>query len=339
MTTPSILKRFLTSTMARMGFASACFFIFAAADATAGANLGWDDVSLRTAMSAPAMQPLGVSGVSSVIPSPLPPTVEPISSSSGVPAQKPFFVKQIIASGTLDSMTLWLEIFPEAMPATPVKVFFGANVPARYSPSEVRILSTPSFAYDKWFVNNGSGWSQFIGGAIPPFLSNVNAMLTRAGNLLSNMSLLNYCGIELYVGAGETQDEMLNAGRLGKVYTIPCPYSFVADASGTLGDLTLTAHVKVAPADSGRTGSYYVGKNARDSSGDHWYFHNGSQWVAYSGGAFVPYATGPLADRDIVVMNHENATGLAGNAFYVGYGQSQDELLNSHKYGEIYRLP
>lgn len=336
MTAPSILKKCMKSFMASAAFVSACFCLPAAAEATAGSTLGWDDVSLKTATSAPAMQPLGISGVSSVIPSPLPATVEPISSSSGVPEQKPFFVKQIVASGTLDSLTLWLEVYPEAIPATPVQVFFGANVPARYSPSEVR---TPSFAYDKWFINNGSGWSQFIGGVIPPFLSNINAMLTRAGNLLSNMSVLNYCGIELYVGAGESQEEMLNAGRLGKVYTIPCPYSFVADASGTMSDLTLTAHVKVSPADTGRTGSFYVGKNARDSAGDHWYFHNGAQWVAYGGGAFVPYATGPLADRDIVVLNHENATGLGGSAFYVGYAQSQDELLNSRKYGEIYRLP
>lgn len=328
----SILKKCMKSVNTGIALLGIFSCILVTTDAMAGSTLGWDDVSVKSAMSSPAMQPLGVSGVSGVISSP---TFEPIPPSSGVPEQKPFFVKQIVATGTMDSTTLWLEILPELVPSTPVKVFFGANVPARYNPSQVR---TPLFAYDSWYVNNGSSWSQYIGGVIPAILSNVNAMLTKSGNLLSNASLLNYCGIELYVGVGQTQEEMISSGRLGKVYTIPCPYSFAAEANGTTSDLTLTARIKVSPADAGRTGNYYVGRNAPDSSGDHWYFHNGAQWIAYNGGTFVPYATGPLADRDIVVLNHQNATSMAGNSFYVGYAQNQDELLNSHKYGQIYRL-
>jgi hypothetical protein len=245
-------------------------------------------------------------------------------------------VKEITASGTMSSTTLSIEISPELVPSAPVMVFFGANVPARYNPSEIR---TPLFAYDTWYINDGNAWGRFSGGVIPPFLRNLNASLTHIVNLLGDMPLINYCGIELYAGIGNDQDEMLSSGRLGKVFTVPCPYSFTGEASGTMSDLTLVAHVKVSQEDAGRTGSYYVARNAPDSSGDHWFFHNGTQWLAYTGGAFFPYATGALADRDIVVMNHENATALSGITYYVGYAQNPDELLSSHKYGEIYKLP
>lgn len=317
-----------------------CAGVLAAADAAAGTSpaLKWADVSVGQSSSAPLVQPMGVSSISTVVP--LGPTVQPVPLSSGIPATYPPFVQTISAWGSMLLANLYLAVNPASVPSGPVNVYIGAYVPPQlFAPSSAAqgaaTVQTPSAA-SAWYVFNGSAWVPYTGGTIPAAIGGINAKTSNGGQLLGNASLLNDCGVNLYLGVGVTQDEMFSAGRVGMVYSVPCPYSFSADASGTSSNLTLTAHVKISAGDTGSWGSIFLAKSVPGANGALlWYFNSGSQWTLYSGSA-VPYATGPLANRDIAVLANANVSTEIGSTYYVGYGLNASDMLSNQKFGAIY---
>ena len=319
-----------------------CLGLVAAADAAAGTSpaLKWDDVSVSQSGSVPLVQPMGVSGISTV--SPLSPTVQPVPLSSGIPAAYPFFVHTISTWGSMLLANLYLAIDPASVPSGPVNVYLGANVPPQlFAPASAAQGATMVHAQSAagtWYVFNGSAWVPYTGGAIPAAIGGINAKVTSGGQLLGNASLLNDCGVDLYLGVGVTQDEMFSAGRVGMVYTVPCPYSFSASASGTSSNLTLTAHIKISAADTGSSGSIFLAKSVPGANGAlSWYFNNGSGWMIYSG-SVVAYSTGALANTDIAVLVGANVSGQVGSTYYVGYGLDATDMLNNQKFGAIYSV-
>lgn len=263
---------------------------------------------------------------------------------AGVPATLPPVVQSVTPNGTASSLSLSARMrFDAAMAGQQGKIFVGAHVgpyataiglPGVQQPRSSMGNRVPQdAAADSWYIREGASWSG-LGATIPSdftgTLNDASAMI----NILNGANAAALCGTEFYVGYGSSSDAMLANNTLGKVYTVMCNYTFAGSASGNSSGLTLLANLQVATLDAGRQGNFYVGKLLNGQ----WQLYTGSGWVPYTGGALPVYASGPLASRSIQVFSNANLSGESGAQIYVGYGLSDDDLLNNHKYGPIHTV-
>lgn len=108
-----------------------------------------------------------------------------------------------------------------------------------------------------------------------------------------------------------------------------------ANTTGTNSSLSMTANVNVANSHAGRTGNIYVAAIYNGAV----YFNNGSAWVPWASGAFTTYASNvALSDRSVDVISKLNVSGLVGAVILVGYGQNDQDLLNSSAYETVYTV-
>jgi len=86
----------------------------------------------------------------------------------------------------------------------------------------------------------------------------------------------------------------------------------------------------IADADVGRTGNIYIG----GSYGDVIIFQTSpTTWTYWTAGPLPVYSTGPLVDQTITIP-------VIGNvSMYVGYGLNEADMLNNHKYGQVFPVP
>lgn len=108
-----------------------------------------------------------------------------------------------------------------------------------------------------------------------------------------------------------------------------------ANTTGTNSNLTMTANVNVANSHAGRTGNIYVAAIYQGAV----YFNNGSTWVLWTSGPFTPYASNvTLGDRSINVLSNLDVSGLTGAIVLVGYGQNDQDLLNSSAFETVHTV-
>lgn len=110
--------------------------------------------------------------------------------------------------------------------------------------------------------------------------------------------------------------------------------SFSAVASGPTSNLTLTGNIKVADADLGKNGNYYLGVNFQQM----WFFNDGAHWVPYLSGAVPVYANAALVDRSIEVVRNLDVTSLIGADIYVAYGLNDTDMAANNKYAKVYTI-
>jgi hypothetical protein len=119
----------------------------------------------------------------------------------------------------------------------------------------------------------------------------------------------------------------------GSVQAAPSA-SFSAAASGTTSNLTISVTANVADADVGLAGKYYVGFRHNNI----WYFHNGTGWTQYTSGVRPAYASRALASGTVEIVRNMNLTSRVGGQLFIGYGQSESEMLAGGKYALVYTV-
>ncbi|MEI8158196.1 MAG: DUF1566 domain-containing protein [Burkholderiales bacterium] len=102
-----------------------------------------------------------------------------------------------------------------------------------------------------------------------------------------------------------------------------------ARASGATSALTLDLDVKVASADSGKSGSVYLAAGLPTSATSvQWFFNNGSAWSSWSGGTVPAYSTAVLpSSLSLPVLRGNDVRALAGLQLYAGYGTDPSDML------------
>ena len=110
--------------------------------------------------------------------------------------------------------------------------------------------------------------------------------------------------------------------------------SFYATASGTTGNLTLSASLRVADADVGRNGNTYLAFYFNQR----WYFHNGAGWVPFSGLPAPIHTSAPLVDQTIEIVRNVDMSPLVGGQLVVGYGLSENDMVANGKFRMVYTV-
>ncbi|NTV13120.1 MAG: hypothetical protein HGA96_04195 [Desulfobulbaceae bacterium] len=91
------------------------------------------------------------------------------------------------------------------------KIYVAALVPEGLS-------ITPGY----YFLNGDRAWSYWSGGALPEYLSNIDAALAPHADvsILEGMDVSPYIGTQIYVGYGIDDQEMIAASRYRAIYTV-----------------------------------------------------------------------------------------------------------------------
>lgn len=71
---------------------------------------------------------------------------------------------------------------------------------------------------NSWYVNNGTTWVSWNGGALPVYAS--GTLADRSIVVTNNLDVSTLAGTQLYAGYGRTEGDMLQNGKYGLVYTI-----------------------------------------------------------------------------------------------------------------------
>jgi hypothetical protein len=103
---------------------------------------------------------------------------------------------------------------------------------------------------------------------------------------------------------------------------------------GGNSSLSLLANFNIAPADVGRTGSFYIAALLPDQL----FFLTPNGFVKYTGGPIPAYATDTLSNRSITVLSGVNVTHFSGTTLYAGYGLNDADLIGNGKYDAIYAV-
>lgn len=110
-------------------------------------------------------------------------------------------------------------------------------------------------------------------------------------------------------------------------------FAATATSAGNSDNYTLTANVRVAAADVGRTGAIYLAAQV----GDTWYLHDGTTWQAHTGGNLPAWQSGSLPSAvAIPVLSKADSRGLKGIKVYAGYGLDADDLLRRNQYSLVH---
>lgn len=110
-------------------------------------------------------------------------------------------------------------------------------------------------------------------------------------------------------------------------------FSAAATASGGADALSLRATLTVAESDQGKTGKLYAAYQLPNGI---LYFQTAMGWEQYDGKAIPALSETTLGEHSFVLWPGTAAGSLAGAQFYVGYGQSEADLLDNRKYQAVY---
>lgn len=110
--------------------------------------------------------------------------------------------------------------------------------------------------------------------------------------------------------------------------------AFSAVATGGSRNLTLEVSIRIAEADRGQGGRYYVAVVFHGEL----FFFDGSQWRAWRSGPMPSVAAGPLVDRRFVVVANADVSALHGATVFAGYGLSDADLLARANYAQVHQL-
>lgn len=264
-----------------------------------------------------------------------------IDPSLGIPATLPPVARNVTAGGTMDRLDLNVTMqFDPSIAGRNGNLFVGAFVP---SSANVRaalgIRSAAETRQGKdstgsWVIQHEGQWSLYLGGAIPANFSGVLNDASALVTILQGADTTGLCGADIYVGYGASDFDMLANNTLGKIYTVVCNYDFIGTSTGNSANLSLSASVKPATVDRGRSGKFYVGRLQNGQ----WHLFNGTGWQPYGGGGIPEFAAESLADRQIPIFSNANVQDIAGSQIFVGYGLDDGDLLANHKYGLIHTI-
>ncbi|MBS4098800.1 MAG: hypothetical protein KGZ83_18415 [Sulfuricella sp.] len=139
---------------------------------------------------------------------------------------------------------------------------------------------------------------------------------------------------------GQTVDLTKAGMALNSDYTTPFNlgggFTAFATVSGPSTAPTISASLSVAAADRGKTGRIYV---AYQLPSGILYFLAPSGWLQYDGQRLPYIFETVLGDHSGVLWPGISMMGMSGTVFYVGYGLSESDLLDNHKYSAIYTVP
>ena len=97
-----------------------------------------------------------------------------------------------------------------------------------------------------WYVNNGTGWAQYVGGALPVYAS--GPLASRTIEAVRNADLSSVVGGQLYVGYGLTEADGLANGKYAMVYTVTANVAPVL--LGTAGNFAILAKTGISSVPS-----------------------------------------------------------------------------------------
>ena len=131
-------------------------------------------------------------------------------------------------------------------------------------------------------------------------------------------------------------------GRGMYMATIGSPIARYSDnASGTIGNLTLSAAVTPAQADTGIRGAVFVAALLPNGQ---YYLESPSGWFPFDGGHPAVYTQGPLQATTVPVVTNMNLTSLSGTIVLMGYGRGDTpavalgDLLKNGQYKIVYYI-
>lgn len=108
-----------------------------------------------------------------------------------------------------------------------------------------------------------------------------------------------------------------------------------ADISGQSATPTISAALSVAAADKGKTGKLYAAYLLPNGL---LYFLTSTGWVRYDGAALPVYAETTLGEHSLVLWPGKALSGMGNAVFYIGYGLSENDLLENRKYSAIHTV-
>jgi len=98
-----------------------------------------------------------------------------------------------------------------------------------------------------WYFNNGTGWVQYVSGALPIYAT--GPLASRSGEVVRNADLSSLVGGQLYVGYGLTESDMLVNAKYAMVYTVTADTTTTHLAPvllGTSGNFAILAKTGVS---------------------------------------------------------------------------------------------
>ncbi len=110
--------------------------------------------------------------------------------------------------------------------------------------------------------------------------------------------------------------------------------SFSASSLGATDNLSISIVVNVADGDVGLNGNVYVAFNLDDE----WYFRNSVGWVPYAGNPSPVFSSGPLGNKNEEVVTSLDLSPFIGAQLYIGYGFSENEMVDSARYSLVYTV-
>lgn len=108
-----------------------------------------------------------------------------------------------------------------------------------------------------------------------------------------------------------------------------------AEYTGTPTQLTLSAVITPATADSNIPGFYYVAA----MYGSNLMLLSSAGWVPFDGLTFSSAAAGLLAERSLPLLAGTDVSGLECAAIYAGYGKDAADMTGNGLYRLIYQVP
>ena len=107
-------------------------------------------------------------------------------------------------------------------------------------------------------------------------------------------------------------------------------------ATGTNKALKLSATIKIGTGDIGYVGQVFILASMYDKI---FLLDSSNNWVPYTGGPVASYMTGSLSDlTNIVFLNGQDVSSLAGLVLYAGYGVSAEEMLAKGRFKPFYMI-
>jgi hypothetical protein len=135
-------------------------------------------------------------------------------------------------------------------------------------------------------------------------------------------------GTEFDLAAGSVQLLLVHAGSNS--------FAAMPSAYGGLANHYLALELQAASANVGQTRKAYVAARL----GQNWYLHNGTSWQAWSSGSMPTYYSGSLpAVLPVPLLSNTNMSIATGATIYVGYGQTDAEMLAAGRYQAVYTIP
>lgn len=176
-----------------------------------------------------------------------------------------------------------------------------------------------------YYSYDGTGWTQYNGSNATGFQT---ASLSNVVNypLATDANLYGYSGAQLYVGYGvggnisASLNDLLATNKFaacGQPLPAATAASFSCNNTGTATNFNVKANAKVASADLGKPGAYFV----VGYFGGNYYTYDGVSWTQYNGSNATGFSTASLADiTNYSLFTNTDVTGYSGVQLYLGYG-------------------